>query len=85
MLAYFFCRPGRAGVEDDAVKNQPPDGLGNFDHARIGKEFLEKAPHRTACRFIGRAEVDQQDAGLKLRAVLEWRFGEEGHFLVIGH
>ena len=49
------------GVEDDAVEYGPPEQFRQFDHARVGEEFLEVAAYRGCGRRIWRAEVEQQD------------------------
>ncbi len=59
----FGGRFRRPRAQHHAVQNRPPQQARDLDHARIGKELGEVAPHRLRRRRFGRAEVDQQDPG----------------------
>ena len=51
-----------ADAQDEAIEDDLPEQALIFDHARIGKEFLQIDPHAAGVRRIGGAEVDQQHA-----------------------
>ncbi len=50
--------------QNDEIEDRPPDQARRIDHAPVGQEFLEIAPHRPVAERVGRAEIDQQDADL---------------------
>ncbi len=50
--------------EHDAVQDQPPHHPVHFDHAAVGEELLEIAPHRPIVGVVRRAEIDQKHADL---------------------
>src|SRR5262249_364339 len=53
--------------QNDQIENRPPFQAVLFDHATVGKKFLQIASHGpVACRF-GCAEIDQQDTGAAAR------------------
>jgi hypothetical protein len=56
----FLRRRAAAQRQDHRAQQHLPDGLRNFDDARIGQEFGEIAAHRARGRGVGRAEIDQQ-------------------------
>ena len=65
-LAIGFRRLSRPGAQDDAVQDRLPRDCGDFDDARVAEEFGEIAPDRARLGRVGRAEVDQQHADLRL-------------------
>src|SRR6185437_2740183 len=54
---------GRARAQDDRVQEQPSPDRADVEHTRIGEELGEVAAHRARRRLVGRAEVDEQEAG----------------------
>ena len=70
----------RAGVEDDAVKDQPPQRLRNFDHAGVGQKFAEVAAQGGRRGGVRGAQVDEDDSGAGRQSMAVRRLGEEtGH------
>ena len=67
VVAHFAPRAER---QNDAVENDLPQQRILFDHARIGEEFLEIAPHRRGIGGIRRAEIDQKHADARSPARL---------------
>ena len=55
-----LARPQR---QDEEIEDEEPHRLRYLHHARIGQELAQVAAHRAGRGRIGRAEVDQQDAG----------------------
>ena len=51
-----------ADGQDDQVEDRPPLPARQLDHALVGEELLEIAPHRPVAGGVGRAEVEQEDA-----------------------
>ncbi len=69
----------RPGIQNDAVKNRPPDQRRYLDHARIGQKLLQVGLDRPRGRCGGRPEIDQKNASPGDRAVLVPGFGKKGH------
>jgi hypothetical protein len=61
------------------MQHRPPRDGRDLDHPRIGQELGEITPHGRRRRFIGRAEIDQQDADLRYAVVGEGRLGNVAH------
>ena len=63
-------RLARPGGQDHAAQDRLPDELRDLDDARIGEELASDSA-RTApgSGAFGRAEIDQQDADLRLIGV----------------
>ncbi len=73
--------PTRPERQDEGIENQPPDGARHFDHAGVGKEFTQVAPHGGRRRRIGSAKIGQQDTQLATRRNSHWssrRWGVPG-------
>src|SRR6185369_11160780 len=66
-LIIRFSRPSRPGAEDDSVEDRFPGDCWNFHHPRIAEKLGEVPPHSTRMRRVRRAEVDEQDADLRIR------------------
>ena len=65
MLAYLRADFAGRDAQDDAVQDRQPEQARDLDHPRIGEELGEVAPHRLGRRLVGRAEVADQDRGLR--------------------
>lgn len=53
---------GGPGAQDDAVQQQPAGRRVHVEHARVGQELRQVAPHGGHVGRVGGAEVDEQDA-----------------------
>ena len=53
---------GRAARQDDEIEDRPPQPARRLDHAPVGQELLEIAPHRPIVGRLRRAEIDDQHA-----------------------
>ena len=69
----------RACVEHHTIQDQPPDRFGNFHYARVAQEFFQIRTYGLGRGRFGRAEVDQQYAGLDGGAMSECRFSLISH------
>ena len=56
----------RAGAQDDPVEDRLPGELRDFDDPRVAQELGEVAADRARFGRVGRAEVDQEHADLRL-------------------
>ena len=54
----------RPRVQDDAEQDRVPHCLGPFDHALVGQELLQIAPHRCVVGAVRRSQIDQQHPDL---------------------
>ena len=62
-----------ADGQDDQVEDRPPFPARLLDHAPVGEELLQIAPHRPVAGAVGRAEVEQQRRRLRPRlAPADW-------------
>ncbi len=52
----------RAEGQDHEVQERPAGRRRDVDHARVGEELAQVAPHVAGLRRVRRAEVDQEDA-----------------------
>jgi hypothetical protein len=69
----------RAGKEDDPAQDRPPGEARDLDHARVPEELGKVAAHGGGRGRVGRAQVHQQHAGARRRAVRVGRLGQVGH------
>jgi hypothetical protein len=54
---------GRTRRQDDQVEEQPPPERADVEDPRIRQELAQVAPDRGGLRFVGGAQVDEQEAG----------------------
>src|SRR3546814_17818722 len=68
-----FLRPD---IQNYAAEYGLPDNRWYFDNARVGQKLLQVALHRRWLGRIGRAQIDEQQAGSRWRRLI---FGKVRH------
>src|SRR3546814_14113347 len=68
-----FLRPD---IQNYAAEYGLPDNRWYFDNARVGQKLLQVALHRRWLGRIGRAQIDEQQAGSRWRRMI---FGKVRH------
>ncbi len=70
---------GGTNRQNDAVEDQPPNRLGNFDHPRVAEKLTEVATQGRCRRRIGRAQIDEKDGSFRCGTVRIRRRVGQGH------